>query len=57
MVICHYQFNHYEKKNIYLPVGFIDAEVHIGTFPSGIYVVTVKGNGVNLKKTIAILKK
>jgi trimeric autotransporter adhesin len=45
------------KKNIFLPAGFVDGNLAISTLPSGIYVVTVKGNGVNLKKTIPIIKQ
>jgi hypothetical protein len=44
------------KKNLYMPPGFISADLFISTLPTGIYTVTVKGNGVDLKKTIAIMK-
>ena len=44
------------KKNLYMPPGFISADLFISTLPTGIYTVTVRGNGVDLKKTIAIMK-
>jgi hypothetical protein len=44
------------KKNVFLPQGFIDANIEVSAFPSGIYMVTVRGSGVNLKKTIPIIK-
>lgn len=44
------------KKNMFMPAGFINMDVPVGTIPSGIYVVAVRGNGVDLKKTIAIVK-
>lgn len=44
------------KKNLFMPKGFISVDIAVPTIPSGIYIVTVKGPGVNLKKTIPILK-
>jgi len=44
------------KKNLFMPPGFINADLFISTLPTGIYTVTVKGDGVDLKKTIAIIK-
>lgn len=44
------------KKNLFMPVGFINTDMPIPTLPSGIYIVTVKGNGVDLKKTISVIK-
>ncbi|HEU5165238.1 MAG TPA: MBG domain-containing protein [Chitinophagaceae bacterium] len=44
------------KKNLYMPPGFISADLFISTLPTGIYTVTVKGDGVDLKETIAIMK-
>jgi hypothetical protein len=44
------------KRNLFMPVGFIQTEVFIPTLTSGIYIVTVRGNGVDLKKMIQILK-
>jgi hypothetical protein len=44
------------KKNLYMPPGFISADLFISTLPTGIYTVTVRGDGVDLKKTIAIMK-
>jgi hypothetical protein len=44
------------KKNIFMPEGFISSDIQVPILPSGIYTVTITGNGVNLKKTIAIMK-
>jgi len=44
------------KKNVFLPQGFVDANIDVSLIPSGIYVVTVRGSGVDLKKTIPIIK-
>jgi hypothetical protein len=45
------------KKNLFMPAGFINTDIAIPTIPSGIYIITVKGNGVSLKKTIPIIKQ
>jgi hypothetical protein len=44
------------KKNIYMPKGFIQTDVPIPTVPSGIYVVAVRGEGVDLRKMVQIFK-
>ncbi len=44
------------KKNLFMPTGFISVDLAVPTLPSGIYIVTVKGPGVNLKKTVPIVK-
>jgi trimeric autotransporter adhesin len=44
------------KKNLFMPVGFATTEVIAQTLPSGIYVVTVRGDGVKLTKQIAFIK-
>lgn len=44
------------QKNILINNGFASTEIQGQNLASGIYVVTVKGNGVNLKKTIAFIK-
>lgn len=44
------------KKNFYMPAGFATTTIQIPTLPSGLYVVTITGNGVDLKKTIPIIK-
>ena len=44
------------KKNVFLPQGFIDANLDVSMVPPGIYVVTVRGSGVNLKKTVPIIR-
>jgi hypothetical protein len=45
------------KKNVFLPQGFINADLDVSLIPSGVYVVTVRGSGVDLKKTIPIIKQ
>lgn len=44
------------RKNIFMPVGFINTDLSISALPSGIYTVFIRGNGVNLKKTVPIIK-
>ena len=44
------------KRNLFMPVGFVNADLFISELPTGIYIVTVRGSGVDLKKTIAIMK-
>jgi hypothetical protein len=44
------------RKNLFMPAGFINSDLFVTALPSGTYVVTVKGNGVDLKKTILIMK-
>jgi trimeric autotransporter adhesin len=47
------------QKNLFMPVGFISADVPALHFPSGTYVVTIKGvrgSNVNLKKMILFIK-
>lgn len=44
------------KRNLFMPAGFINADLFISQLPTGIYIVMVRGEGVDLKKTIAILK-
>jgi len=44
------------KRNLFMPAGFVNADLFISELPTGIYIVTVRGNGVDLKKTIAITK-
>jgi hypothetical protein len=42
------------KKNLFMPVGFINTDLFIASVPAGIYVVMVKGTDVDLQKTIFI---
>lgn len=44
------------RKNLFMPAGFSNADLSVASLPSGIYIVTVSGAGVNLKKQIAIIK-
>ncbi len=44
------------KKNLFMPVGFISTDLPAQFFPSGIYIVTIKGYNVNLFKKIAFIK-
>ena len=45
-----------KKKNLFMPTGFISTDMEVSTIPSGIYIVTLKGDGVDLKKTIPIIR-
>ena len=45
------------KKNIYLPAGFIESNLNIASLNSGIYFVTARGNGIDLKTTVPIIKQ
>lgn len=44
------------KRNLFMPVGFISADMPVPTIPTGIYIITVRGKGVSLKRTILITK-
>lgn len=44
------------RKNILINNGFASAEIQAQKLASGIYVIAVKGNGVNLTKTIQFIK-
>lgn len=44
------------RKNIFIPQGFSNTYLSVVTLPPGIYVVTVRGSGVDLKKTVPIIK-
>ena len=44
------------KKNFFIPAGFISTTMQVASIPSGIYVVVIKGSGVDLGKKIYILK-
>ncbi|MEO8406082.1 MAG: MBG domain-containing protein, partial [Chitinophagaceae bacterium] len=44
------------RKNIFVPAGFISNDVDVSLLTSGIYIVAVRGNGVNLRKTVSIIK-
>lgn len=47
------------KKNLFMPVGFISTDLNAQNFPSGTYVVTIKGirdSNVYLKKMILFIK-
>jgi hypothetical protein len=44
------------RKNLFMPAGFISMDIPVTTLPSGIYTVVVKGDGVDLRKNIRILK-
>jgi hypothetical protein len=45
------------QRNIFMPVGFIQVEVFIPTLTTGMHVVTVKGDAVDLKRMIYVLKQ
>ncbi len=44
------------KKNLFMPKGFINTELYIPSVLPGIYIVIVRGEGVNLWKKIQIIK-
>jgi hypothetical protein len=44
------------RRNLFMPEGFIQAEVFIPKISSGIYVVKVKGEGVDLEQMVYIIK-
>lgn len=44
------------KKNLFMPAGFINSDLFVTGISSGMYIVTVKGDGVDLKKQIFIIK-
>lgn len=44
------------RKNLFMPAGFINNDLDVGTLPSGIYIVTIKGAGVNLQKTVPLIR-
>ncbi len=44
------------RKNIFMPVGFINADIYVGNLPADTYLITVKGNGVDLKRLITITR-
>jgi hypothetical protein len=44
------------KKNLFMPVGFINTELVIPAVSNGTYVVCVRGDGVNLQTIIQIIK-
>ncbi len=44
------------RRNIFMPEGFAQVEVYIPSLASGMYVVTVKGEGTDLRKLIQIIK-
>jgi hypothetical protein len=45
------------QRNIFMPTGFIQVEVFIPKLTTGMYVVTVKGDGVDLKQMINVIKQ
>ncbi|PZR25670.1 MAG: hypothetical protein DI535_17200 [Citrobacter freundii] len=44
------------KRNTFLPKGFVSVNLMVGGVPSGVYIVTVRGNGVDLKQMIRIVR-
>jgi hypothetical protein len=44
------------RRNAFLPKGFISIDLMVGGVPSGVYIVTVRGSGVDLKQMIRIIK-
>jgi hypothetical protein len=44
------------NRNLFMPKGFINSFVDVLRFPAGVYVVVIRGDGVYLKKTVAVVK-
>ena len=44
------------KKNLFMPRGFINTEIRLDGLANGVYAVAVRGNGVDLSKTISIVR-
>lgn len=44
------------RRNAFLPKGFISIDLMVGGVPPGVYIVTVRGSGVDLKQMIRIIK-
>jgi trimeric autotransporter adhesin len=44
------------SKNLFMPTGFISTDIPVSRLPSGLYIVTIRGEGVDLQKTIRIIK-
>lgn len=44
------------RRNTFLPKGFISVDLTVGGVPSGVYIVTVRGSGVDLKQMIRIIR-
>jgi hypothetical protein len=40
------------KKNLFMPAGFINTDLHVPSMPSGIYFIHIVGTDVDLKKSI-----
>jgi len=44
------------RRNTFLPKGFISVNLLVGGVPAGVYIVTVRGSGVDLKQMIRIVR-
>lgn len=44
------------RKNLFMPTGFISMDLPVAKLPSGIYTVTIRGENVDLQRTIPIIK-
>jgi hypothetical protein len=44
------------RKNIFMPVGFINSNLAVNKLPNGIYIVSIQGKGVDVKKMISIMR-
>jgi hypothetical protein len=44
------------RKNLFMPAGFISMDIPVASLPAGIYTVWIKGDNVDLKKFVRILK-
>ncbi|MEO7983423.1 MAG: MBG domain-containing protein [Bacteroidota bacterium] len=44
------------RRNLLMPVGFISTDIPVSILASGLYIVSVRGDGVDLQKTIRIIR-
>jgi hypothetical protein len=44
------------KKNLFLPEGLISTNINASNIPAGIYILSLRGDGVNISKQIIIAK-
>lgn len=44
------------KKNVFLPEGVINSSLNISNIPAGVYILSLRGDGVNISRQIIIAK-
>lgn len=45
------------RKNIFMPIGFISSVVPMQHLPSAVYIVTIKGKGIDFKRMIGLIRQ